>query len=150
MSRICSSCGKEILNDSMGFCSACGAKLDDVQQNTAEQSGYQQYNGQQYGNPQYGQTYNQPYNQVYNQQFVPQYQQDFTQLNITTSVIGWIGWLLLCSILPLIGQIIMICTAKDKSAKNFAKANLVVLVICVVIAVICCVLFASSTAYMVG
>lgn len=42
-----------------------------------------------------------------------------------TSVGGWIGWMFLLSFFPLIGQIIMLACSKDPSAKNFAKAQLI-------------------------
>jgi Na+/proline symporter len=127
MSRICSNCGKEILNDSMGFCSACGTKLDSAQPNVNAQ----QFNNQQYAQPQYTQPYAQPY-------------QNFAPINPTTSIGGWIGWMLLCSILPIIGPIIMICSAKDESAKNFAKAYFVLLAISIVLIIILSAVFASA------
>lgn len=42
-----------------------------------------------------------------------------------TTVGGWIGWMFLLSFFPLIGQIIMLACSKDPSAKNFAKAQLI-------------------------
>lgn len=42
-----------------------------------------------------------------------------------TGVGGWIGWMFLISFLPIIGHIIMLACSKDPSAKNFAKAQLV-------------------------
>lgn len=42
-----------------------------------------------------------------------------------TSVGGWIGWMFLLYFLPIIGHIIMLSCSKDPSAKNFAKAQLV-------------------------
>ena len=54
----------------------------------------------------------------------------------TTSVGGWIGWMLLIGFLPLIGLIIMALAATDPSAKNFAKANLLVIAIITIIALI--------------
>ena len=53
-----------------------------------------------------------------------------------TGVGGWIGWLLLCSFVPLIGQIIAICCTRDKSVKNWAIANLIITAISIVIAVV--------------
>ena len=43
-----------------------------------------------------------------------------------TSMGGWFCWSLLCGFLSIIGPIIMMCTVKDPSAKNFAKAMLIV------------------------
>lgn len=48
----------------------------------------------------------------------------------------WIGWILLCSFLPLIGIIIMMCVAKDPSAKNYAKLMLILTIIAIVLEVI--------------
>lgn len=50
-----------------------------------------------------------------------------------TSVGGWFGWSLLIGFLPLIGAIIMLCTVKDPSAKNYAK--LIVILQAVVVAI---------------
>lgn len=52
-----------------------------------------------------------------------------------TTVGGWIGWMLLCSILPIIGQIIMLCCAKNKTIKNYAKANLILVAIAFVLVI---------------
>lgn len=46
----------------------------------------------------------------------PAYQQE-----PVTTIGGWFGWSLLIGFLPLIGAIIMLCTVKDPSAKNYAK-----------------------------
>lgn len=69
----------------------------------------------------------QPMHAVPNQTVVVNQQQQ------ETTVGGWIGWLLLCSFLPLFGQIIMLCCATDKSAKNYAKANLIFFLIALVL-----------------
>lgn len=42
-----------------------------------------------------------------------------------TSVLGWLGWSLLCSALPIIGAIIMLNVTKDQTAKNFAKLMII-------------------------
>ena len=54
----------------------------------------------------------------------------------TTSVGGWIGWMFLCACLPLLGVIIMALAATDPSAKNFAKANLLLIAIGLIISLI--------------
>lgn len=46
-----------------------------------------------------------------------------------TSVGAWFGWSLLIGFLPLIGGIIMLCSVKDPSAKNYAKLIVVLQVI---------------------
>lgn len=63
-----------------------------------------------------GQPAPNPYQQPYQ---VP-YQQP-----VVTTAGGWFGWIVLCSFLPLIGLIIMLCTTKDPSAKNYAKCMLI-------------------------
>lgn len=50
-----------------------------------------------------------------------------------TSVGGWFGWSLLYGFLPLIGAIIMLCTVKDPSAKNYAKLIVIMQAIVIVI-----------------
>lgn len=54
-----------------------------------------------------------------------------------TSVGGWFGWHVLCWILPLIGTIIMLCSVKDPSAKNYAKVMLIMQIISIVIVIAC-------------
>ncbi len=63
---------------------------------------------------------------VYNNITVPQ------PTNVT-SVGGWIGWMFLCACLPLLGIIIMALAATDPSAKNFAKANLLLIAIILIL-----------------
>ena len=53
-----------------------------------------------------------------------------------TSTAGWVGWILLCSYVPLIGVIIMLLTAKDPSAKNYAKLMVVFMIIGLIIGVL--------------
>jgi len=40
---------------------------------------------------------------------------------------SWIGYLLLCACMPVLGSIITLCTAKENSVKNFAKAFLILI-----------------------
>ena len=65
----------------------------------------------------------------------------YTNVSVTpasqpTSVLGWIGWMMLIGILPVIGIIIMALASTDPSAKNFAKANLLLMLIALIIALI--------------
>ncbi len=66
------------------------------------------------------------------------YQQPVVQAqqNNVTTVGGWIGWMILCSFLPLLGQIIMLCCSNDKSVKNYAKATFILCLIGVILMVI--------------
>ena len=54
----------------------------------------------------------------------------------STSVLGWIGWMFLCGCLPVLGLVIMALAANDESAKNFAKANLLMMLIVLIISLI--------------
>ena len=137
MANFCKSCGSQ-LSPSDTNCPTCGepvsgASFDNPygQYNYANQSsagaqpdqGYQNYNSQPY-------AYSQPYGQQ----------------GSATSVAGWIGWMLLCSILPIIGQIIIIVSARDESLKNYAKATLIMSAIAVVLSIIFMALFGTAFA----
>ena len=54
----------------------------------------------------------------------------------TTSVMGWIGWMILISLLPILGVVIMALAATDESAKNFAKAILVLILVGIILGLI--------------
>ncbi len=54
----------------------------------------------------------------------------------STSVLGWIGWMFLSACLPVLGLVIMALAANDESAKNFAKANLLLMLIVLIISLI--------------
>jgi len=54
----------------------------------------------------------------------------------STSVLGWVGWMFLCACLPVLGVIIMALAATDPSAKNFAKANLLLMLIGLIISLL--------------
>lgn len=110
MSKTCIKCGG-VLEDTADFCPLCGEK-----QAAAPNVDYSQ--------PQ--QNFNQP-----NYNSAPVSQEDFH-----TGIGGWIGWILLSSLLGLIGLIITICCAKDKSVKNWAIATLIISAIVVVIMII--------------
>ena len=118
MPRYCSSCGTTN-TDNVINCVNCGAALDIYNQSYPQ-------NGQGYSQP-YAQPYSQPYS-VPNTPAAP----------TSTSVGGWIGWFILCSIFPLLGQLIML-TSKDRSAKNYAKAQLIL--IAIGIGIICLLVF---------
>lgn len=119
MSKFCTSCGSEI-PDGAAVCPSCGVSSESVQP-----VAYQQPNQQVYQQPN-----TQAYQQPYQQQYVPPQQVIINnQSDTSTTVIGWFGWLMLCSFLPFIGQIIMLASSKDQSAKNFAKLQLIFSVI---------------------
>ncbi len=63
-----------------------------------------------------------------------------------TGIMGWIGWLLLGYFLPLIGLIIALCAARDKSVKHWAAAQLIVGCVIVVIVIVVAII-ASASAY---
>ncbi len=54
----------------------------------------------------------------------------------STSIMGWIGWMFLIGCLPVLGLVIMALAANDESAKNFAKANLLIMLIVLIISLI--------------
>ena len=70
----------------------------------------------------------------------PQAQPTYSQPPVTTGTEttfgGWVGWLLLCNFVPIIGQIIMLCVSKDPSAKNYAKLSLILFVIAIILCTI--------------
>ena len=115
MAKYCSSCGTTN-NDYVTNCVNCGAVLDN------------------YNNvyPQNQAGYAQPYIQPYNQAHTVPNSAPYTP---PTSTIGWIGWMILCCLFPIIGQLIML-TSRDQSAKNFAKAQLILVLIGTVIFVL--------------
>ena len=57
-------------------------------------------------------------------------------VNEITSLGSWFGWYLLLCILPVIGTIIMLCSVKDPSAKNFAKLMLILQAVVIAIYVL--------------
>ena len=63
-----------------------------------------------------------------------------------TSMGGWFCWQLLCSIIPIIGPIIMMSSAKDPTAKNYAKMMLIMQIIGIVLTIL--LLFALVPAMM--
>ena len=59
-----------------------------------------------------------------------------SQQRVVTTMGGWFGWYLLLTFLPIIGTIIMLCTAKDPTAKNYAKLMLIMQIISIVLCII--------------
>lgn len=59
-----------------------------------------------------------------------------SQQRVITSVGGWFGWYLLTCVLPIIGPIIMLTSAKDPTAKNFAKLMIILQAVAIVICLI--------------
>ena len=78
----------------------------------------------------------------------PVYNNINVHTNETTSTAGWFGWQALIAFLGIIGIIILLCTTRDESAKNYAKASLIWCVIALVLLVIVIALgiFAGSAA----
>lgn len=66
----------------------------------------------------------------------PVYNNINVNTNETTSTAGWFGWQALIAFLGIIGIIILLCTTRDESAKNYAKASLIWCVIALVLLVI--------------
>lgn len=119
MSKYCASCGN-VNDDNALNCVTCGAEFEKPAAPVYPQN--QGYNPPPQPQP-YAQPYAQP--QAYNVPMSPPYAPP-------TSVGGWIGWLILCSLFPVIGQLIML-TSKDQSTKNFAKAQLILMLIALVL-----------------
>lgn len=53
-----------------------------------------------------------------------------------TSPGGWIGWMILMTLLPFISIIIMLCCSSDESVKNFAKAQLYIILFSILLVVL--------------
>ena len=56
----------------------------------------------------------------------------------------WFGWKLLLYAFPVIGHIIMICCSRDKTARNYAIAQLILLFILTLLMVVGFIWFADS------
>ncbi len=117
MAKFCKNCGAELLSEDAVVCLNCGAE-----QNAAPkpQPMPQPQEQDQFRTPPPPQAF-QPYMPQYAQQFANPY----APVQKSTTILGWIGWILLCGVLPLIGPIIMACVSNDESAKNYAKATLI-------------------------
>lgn len=118
MSKYCASCGS-VNEDSALNCVTCGAEFEKAGPVYPQNQGYV---------PQ-SQPYAQPYPQP--QAYSVPMSAPYTP---PTGVGGWIGWLILCSFFPLIGQLIML-TSKDESTKNYAKAQLILMLIGIILIV---------------
>lgn len=120
MAKFCKNCGAELLSEDAVVCLNCGAE-----QNAAPKPQPmlqpQPQEQDQFRTPPPPQAFSQPYMPQYSQQFANPY----VPIKKTTSILGWIGWMVLCGVLPLIGPIIMVCVCNDDSAKNYAKATLI-------------------------
>ncbi len=152
MSKICSKCGTT-LADTEEFCHECGEPQP--------KSTTPDYNSQQNVNTNYTQPQQQSYNNPASNYYPPQqpysnpttnyppqqqpYSTPYPQTvvyntsmedNYHTGIGGWIGWLLLITLLPFIGLIIAALCARDKSVKSWAAAQLVLELIFVAIIVI--------------
>lgn len=121
---MCKNCGTDFEGK---FCPSCGTPSSEIMSDLPEIKADTNNNSQNNGGYNPPPVYNAP--PVYNNVSV-------IQPDNTTGVGGWIGWLLLCSLLPIIGQIIMIGCSQDRSAKNFAKAQLIFTLIGVIILVV--------------
>ncbi len=119
---ICKNCGTDFNGQ---FCPNCGSPSADAPVDL---------NKDQNAAPNYGanQGYNVP--QAYNPP--PIYPGNFTQQPAPTSAWGWFGWMILLGCLPIIGHIIMLLCANDPSAKNFAKMQVTLMCVAVVIALV--------------
>ena len=98
----------------MARCTTCGAELPDYYTSCPNCGGTQVVRGGAAAPQAQVNSYAQPQENV-------------------TSVGGWIGWILLCIFVPIIGVIVMLCVTKDPSAKNYAKLSLIMMIIGVVI-----------------
>lgn len=123
----CHNCGAEFEGD---YCDYCGVPAAQNSQNRTEQP---QYNTDFMS----GNTANQNYTPP------PMYNNYGMQNNPPTTTLGWIGWQLLESFLPIIGLVIMLFMSEDESVKNYAKARLIWTLVAVVIAVIAFALFSA-------
>ena len=97
----------------MARCTSCGAELPDYYTSCPNCGGQQVVRG--------AAPAPQPQN------YVPM-QED----RVVCTTGQWFGWLLLLAFVPLIGIIVMLCTVKDPSAKNYAKLMLILMIIATV------------------
>lgn len=63
-----------------------------------------------------------------------------------TSILGWIGYLILFAIpvVNIISYIIILCTSKSKSLKNFVIAKLIIATITIVLSIIICIILSLT------
>lgn len=156
---VCTKCGTESEGQ---FCTNCGASMTAPDQNTTpaqEPAAMQSLSAppqnpapmqnisgppQNYQNP--APNYQNPapnyQNPAPNYQAPPPYYSSAPVVmpRHITSPGGWIGWMILMSILPLIAQLIML-SSSDESVKNFAKAQLYLMLLCVALFIVAIVVF---------
>lgn len=101
----------------MGRCTQCGAEMPDYYAKCANCGGQIAQTGP--AAPQMG-----------------GYVSPAAQPRVITSTGGWFGWLLLCSVLPIIGPIIMLSSSQDETAKNYAKLMIILQAISIVCSLI--------------
>lgn len=148
MPKFCNSCGTTNI-DNITNCINCGAALDDgsyihlgADNNANSINGiYEPSFGQNGYGQQYGQNYYQPYQTPYYQNYPVPNADFFSQ---PTTTLGWVGWIIVTRIFPFIGCLVMFFMTNDKSAKNYAKANLAVTAVGAIILAIISILFFSN------
>lgn len=146
MAKFCMNCGKP-LEENDSFCTGCGCPVgNEAQNNEAPQP---ETPAQE--NPVNDAPVQEPAPQTQNQQngFRQEYVPPVTPapaqpVNKPTGILGWIGWRILCSFIPIIGSIIMICCADDKAARNYAIVTLIFKVIAIAISVVIIILFGAA------
>lgn len=74
--------------------------------------------------------------QQYPQSPVMPYSQQMQAAEPVVSVSAWMGWIVLCTCFPILGSIITMFTAKQKSVQNFAKAMLIFMCVAAVLGII--------------
>ena len=116
---ICSKCGSN-QPDGATFCESCGAAMTTAPAPTGNfQQGYQQQGYQQQGYQQQG----------YQQPAQTPYSQGQEEMAPVVSIGSYIGRMLLACI-PLVGlimQIVWACSESNRSKRNFAIANLIMI-----------------------
>lgn len=124
---ICQNCGAELEGK---FCSSCGTPYNDASNTQATPV--------QAPPPPVTQPVQmpQPRPQQFNPPPAPVYNNvSVIQQNKITSTGGWIGWFFLLTLLPIIGHIIMLLCSSDQSAKNFVKAQFIIMLIGIIITI---------------
>ena len=131
MAKYCKKCGAQMLSDEAVCCLNCGA-VQPAEIGEPEQESYSQNASQ----PQQNNFNPQQAQQDYFSSFSSGSSVPRSYRNDATTPLGWLGWSILCSILPIIGALIMMSLAKDESTKNYAKLMLVLYIIVIILYVI--------------
>lgn len=134
----CKNCGAELEGK---FCSSCGTPNAEASVAQASQPAPLQTPPPVPQPVQQPQRFNPPPTPVYNHVSV-------IQQNKVTSTGGWIGWLFLLTLLPILGDIIMLICSNDDSAKNFVKARLLLVLLGLVVLLLLIILAAGGAAGM--